>query len=161
MRPLWAVSVLCWWIEDLEKEAVEWQECLLIQHRYRSQSGCGAYSSNPLCDRQVVVSWTDAASSTRMLSAVFFDGCTFEYTRMRAPDEIMYDLIRRGDGMIGLLELLAVLLVVETWKEKLMQSKWHAYIDNDRVLYLVINASSRAIDVNQRLALEKTSYHGH
>ena len=74
---------------------------MLIQQRYHSLSGCGAYVSNPLCDRQVVVSCTDAASSTRMLSAVFFDGRTFEYTRMRGPDEIMNDLIQRDDGMIG------------------------------------------------------------
>ena len=65
----------------------------------------------------MVVSWTDAASSTRMLFAVFFDGYMFEYIRMRAPDEIIDDLIQRNDGMIGHLELLAVLLVVETWNE--------------------------------------------
>ena len=39
----------------------------------------------PLCDRNVVVSWTDAASTTRVLSAVFFDGKKFEYTRMAHP----------------------------------------------------------------------------
>ena len=133
-----------------------------IQPRYHSQSGRGAYLSNPLRDREVVVSWTDAASSTRMLSAVFFDGRTFEYTRMRVPDEIMDDSIQRDDGMIGILELLAALLVVETWKAKLMHSKCHAYIDNDGVLYSVINPSSRAIDVNQivGLFLKKTSDHG-
>ena len=74
----------------------------------------------PLQGREVVVSWTDAASSTRMLSAVFVDGRVFEYTRMKAPDMIMDDLIQRDDGMIGLLELLAVILVIEAWKEKLI-----------------------------------------
>ena len=27
----WTASVLCWWIEVLEKEAIEWQECMRIQ----------------------------------------------------------------------------------------------------------------------------------
>ena len=79
-------------------------------------------------------SWTDAASSARMLSAVFLDGRIFEYTRMKDPDAIMDDLIQRDDGMIGLLELLAGMLMVETLKEELMRSKRHAYIDNDGAL---------------------------
>ena len=88
-----------------------------------------------------------------MLCAVFFDGYTFEYTRLTAPDEIMEDLIQCNDGMIGLFELLAVLLVVETWSEKLKSSKWHAYEDNDGVLHSVTNATRRAVDVNQILRL--------
>ena len=67
----------------------------------------------------MVVSWTDAASSTRMLSVVFFNGNTYEYTRLVAPDQIMNDQVQRNDVMIGMLELLAVLLVLETWKERL------------------------------------------
>ena len=66
---------------------------------------------------------------------------------------IMYDLCQRDDGMIGLLELLAVLLVVEAWKEKSVHSSWHANSDNDGVLYSVINAASRAVDVNQKVGL--------
>ena len=62
----------------------------------------------------MVISWTDAASTTRLLSAVFFNGYTFEYTRVVAPSRIMNDLVQRNDGMIGMLELLAVLLVLET-----------------------------------------------
>ena len=50
--------------------------------------------------------------------------------------------------MIGVLELLAVLLVVETWREALRYARWQAYIDNDGVLYSIINASSKASDVN-------------
>ena len=103
--------------------------------------------------REVVVSWTDAASSARMLSAVVFDGRVFEYTRMKAPDMIMDDLIQRDDGTIGLLELLAVLLVIETLKETVMRAKWHAYIDNDGVLHSIIHASSKAVDVNHLVGL--------
>ena len=95
-----------------------------------------------------MVSWTDAASTTRLLSAVFFDGGKFEYTRMEAPAQVLDDLVQRNDGMIGVLELLAVLLVLETWKEALQHARWQAYIDNDGVLYSIINASSRASDVN-------------
>ena len=91
----------------------------------------------------MVVSWADAASITRLLSAVFF-----EYTRMVAPSRIMEDLVQRNDGMIGMLELLAFLLVLETWKDQLKYARWQAYIDNDGVLYSIINASSKAHDVN-------------
>ena len=62
-------------------------------------------------------------------------------------------LIQRNDGMIGFLELLLVLLVVETLKEKLKSSKWHAYVDNDGALHSVINAASRAVDVNKIVGL--------
>ena len=72
---------------------------------------------------------------------------------MKATDVIMDDLIQRDDGTIGLLELLAVLLVIETLKETVMRAKWHAYIDNDGVLYSIINASSKAIDINQIVGL--------
>ena len=67
---------------------------------------------------------------------------------MVAPAQILYDLIQRNDGMIGVLELLAVLLVVETLKEALRFARWQAYIDNDGVLFAIINASCKAPDVN-------------
>ena len=60
----------------------------------------------------------------------------------------MDDLVQRNDGMIGMLELLAVLLVFETWAEKLQHSRWQTYIDNDGVFYSIINASSKAHDDN-------------
>ena len=85
-----------------------------IQPLHHSQSGSGQLPSYSLCDRKVVISWTDAASITRVLSAVFFDGDTYEYTRIVAPDQIMTDLVQRNDGMIGILEPLAVLLALET-----------------------------------------------
>ena len=44
--------------------------------------------------------------------------------------------------MIGLLQLLAVLLVVETWFHNLESADWHAYIDNDGVRYAIINAAA-------------------
>ena len=67
---------------------------------------------------------------------------------MEAPTQVLDDLVQRNDGMIGVLELLAVLLVLETWKDALQYARWQAYIDNDGVLYSIINASSRASDVN-------------
>ena len=142
----WTLRVIQWWIDVLRQEAVEWQ-CMRIQPSYQAQLG-GASLLRPICDRKVVVSWTDAASTTRLLSAVFFDGGKFEYTRMEAPAQVLDDLVQRNDGMIGVLELLAVLLVLETWKEALQYARWQAYIDNDGVLYSIINASSRASDVN-------------
>ena len=147
MVSTWTLRVIQWWIEVLQQEAVEWQ-CMIIKtplgHAQRGWSSL----SRPLCDRNVVVSWTDAASTTRLLSAVFFDGEKFEYTRMVAPAQILDDLVQRNDGMIGVLELLAVLLVLETWREALRYARWQAYIDNDGVLYSIINASSKASDVN-------------
>ena len=84
---------------------------------------------------------------------VFYDGSTYEYTRMNAPNAVISDLLQRGDGMIGLLELLAVLLVISTWHRKVRSADWHAYIDNDGVLFVIINAASRAADANQSLSL--------
>ena len=45
------------------------------------------------------------------------------------------------------------ILVVETLSVKLKSSNWHAYIDNNGVLYSVISAASRAVDVNQIVGL--------
>ena len=72
---------------------------------------------------------------------------------MRAPDEIVDDLIQRNDGMIGFRKLLTVLLVVINWNEKLKSCKWHAYVDNGGVVHSAINAASRAVDVNQIVGL--------
>ena len=60
----------------------------------------------------------------------------------------MSELIQRGDNMIGALELLAVLLVAETWKEDISSARWEAYIDNNGVLFSIINASCKAPDIN-------------
>ena len=97
----------------LQVEAIEWH-CMRIQRPLcNSQSASGS----PLCDRNVVISWSDAASSAKLLSAVFFDGEKFEYTRMVALIDILDNMLQRNDGMIGILELLAVFLVLETWKD--------------------------------------------
>ena len=50
--------------------------------------------------------------------------------------------------MIGALELLAVLLVTETWREEITSTRWEAYIDNNGVLFSIINASCKAPDIN-------------
>ena len=50
--------------------------------------------------------------------------------------------------MIGALELLAVLLVTETWKDEITSTRWEAYIDNNGVLFSIINASCKAPDIN-------------
>ena len=102
----------------LQVEATELQ-CMRIKMPLLHSQGDSVPSSIPLCNRNVVISWTDAASTTKFLSAVFFDGEKFEYTRMVAPAQILGSMTQRNDGMIGVLELLAVLLVLETWKEKL------------------------------------------
>ena len=115
--------------------------------------------SLPLCDRNVVMSWTDAASTTKLLSAVFFDGEKIEYTRMVAPAQILDSMTQRNDGMIGVLELLAVLVVLETWNEILRHARWQAYIDNDDVLYSIINASCKAPDVNLVVGKHSKSLH--
>ena len=143
----WTLRVIQWWIDVLRQEAVEWQCMIIKTPSFQARPG-GLSLFRPLCIRNVVVSWTDAASTTRLISAVFFDGKKFEYTRMEAPAQNLDNLVQRNDGMIGVLELLAVLLVLETWKETLQYARWQAYIDNDGVLYSIINASSRASDVN-------------
>ena len=50
--------------------------------------------------------------------------------------------------MIGALELLAVLLVAETWRKEITSTRWEAYIDNNGVLFSIINASCKAPDIN-------------
>ena len=67
---------------------------------------------------------------------------------MVAPSGILDNMLQRNDGMIGVLELLAVLLVLETWKDTFQYARWQAYIDNDGVLYSIINASCKAPDIN-------------
>ena len=119
-------------------------------------SECKRFSS--LCGN-VVISWSDAASSTKLLSAVFFDGEKFEYTRMVAPSGILDNMLQRNDGMIGVLELLAVLLVLETWKNTFRHARWQAYIDNDGVLCFIISASCEAPDINLIVGKFQKSLH--
>ena len=138
------LRVIQWWIEVLQVEAIEWH-CMRIQRPLcNSQSASGS----PLCDRNVVISWSDAASSSKFLSAVFFDGEKFEYTRMVAPSDILDNMLQRNDGMVGVVGLLAVLLVLETCKDTFQHSRLQAYIDNDGVFYSIINASCKAPDIN-------------
>ena len=105
-------------------------------------------SSSPVCDKNVVVSWTDAASSTMLLSAVFWNKGQFQFARMVAPPGILDAFIQRNDNMIGALELLAFVLVLETWKEDIKFARWEAYVDNNGVFYSLINACCKAPDMN-------------
>ena len=112
--------------------------------------------------KPVVINLTGAASPARMLPAVFLNGHAYEYTRMKAPDSGVVDLLQRDDGMIGLLELLAVLLVINTWQRKVGFSRWEAYIDSDGPLFAIIGASIKAADANQlfgQIHLRQGSHH--
>ena len=79
---------------------------------------------------------------------------------MKAPSLIMDELLQRGDNMIGALELLAVLLVTETWREEITSTRWEAYIDNNGVLFSIINASCKAPDINLIVGKFWRSLHG-
>ena len=72
---------------------------------------------------------------------------------MKATDAVILDLLKRDDGMIRLLELLAVLWVISTWHSKLRSRHWQAYINNDGVLFAIINAASREADANRHAGL--------
>ena len=88
-----------------------------------------------------------------MLSGMFFDGETYEYTRMKAQNTVILDLLKRDDGMTGLLELLAVLLLISTWHSKVRSARWEAHVDIDGVVFAIISAASRVVDANQLVGL--------
>ena len=143
----WTSRIIEWWIYTLRSTAIEWQIVRVKSPPPHSRSVGGRFSA-PVCDRNIVVSWTDAASSTNILSAVFYNRGQVQYARMVAPPVVMSEFLQRGDKMIGVLELLAVLMVAETWRDDISSARWEAYIDNNGVLFSIINASCKAQDVN-------------
>ena len=77
----------------------------------------------------MVISWTDAAHT------------------------VILDLLKRDDGIIRLLELLAVSIASSSWHSKVRSARWEACIGNDGSPFAIINAASRAVAANQLVGL--------
>ena len=87
------------------------------------------------CDRPCVVTWSDAAGASRWVAAVVHVGGRFWWSRLQTPDSVWSLLLDRGDHQIGFQELLGVLFVWETFKDKLKGALWLAFVDNDGVMH--------------------------
>ena len=72
---------------------------------------------------------------------------------MKFPATVIFDLLKSNNGMIGLLELLAVLLVISTWHSNKRSARWEAHTDNDGVLFAIINAVSNSAHANRIVGL--------
>ena len=102
--------------------------------------------------RRHVLAWTDAAGDTRFIAAVILSGGAFQYSRYRVPDEMFETFIPRDDAYIGVLEMLAVWLLVQTFGHELAGAKLSLFVDNQGCLYSIIRASSRSPENNRMVA---------
>ena len=98
--------------------------------------------------RRRVQAWTDASGESRTLSAVIQVGGVWKYTYMRVPDEVWVQFLPRGDAQICMQELLAVPLLLSTFREDLESALVLLAIDNQGVLHSIINGRGGAEDLN-------------
>ena len=103
-----------------------------------------------LSDHREVWLWTDASGLERGLGAVSMhkqgDAWIFRSTSMVLPETIWNQLVARGDNQIGYQEFAAVAMGFETLicDSDVVLS----FIDNEGVLSAILNATSRAPEVN-------------
>jgi len=95
--------------------------------------------------------WTDAAGASRWIAAVMCFESKFFWTRMLVPPCVWDCFLVRQDNQIGMQELLAVPLALETFKFWLKGTLATIYIDNNGVLGGLIRGSCAAIDLNQAI----------
>ena len=72
----------------------------------------------------------DASGSPPIMAAVLIDKDCAEYCTMRVPDVIMKKFDHRGDEQIMGLELLAILMGVETFRNKVKNANVRVWTDN-------------------------------
>ena len=98
--------------------------------------------------RRKVVAWTDASGESRTLAAVIQVRDVWKYTFMRVPDEVWVQFLPRDDAQICMQELLAVPLLLSTFRDELSSSLALLAIDNQGVLHSIINGRGGAEDLN-------------
>ena len=74
------------------------------------------------CQRKMVRAWTDASGKQRLISAVVLIDNIFWYTFAYVSDKVWNQLQVRRDNQIGVQEMLAVLLLLETFEEAIHDS---------------------------------------
>jgi len=89
--------------------------------------------------RRRVVAWTDASGESRTLAAVIQVEGVWKYTYMRVPDRVWSQFLPRNDAQICMQELLAVPLLLSTFREELSSSLALLAIDNQGVLHSIIH----------------------
>ena len=128
---LWLMCACLWWISYLELCP---PSLFLATHR-----------------RKHSIIWTDAAGASRWIAAVCFVNDTWLWTRMIVPEDVWECFLTRNDDQIGMQELLAIPLALETFSNEIEGSLCSLYIDNNGVLGGLIRGSSVAADLNQAI----------
>ena len=125
----WGELALQWWDEWLQKPATLW--------------------ISPTRARPTVHAYTDASGADRWLAAYFRDeNLEWWWTRTQVPENIWRLFFDREDNKIGVQELLAIALLLETFPDKIEGRAMFAWCDNFGVVGAIKNGGSRTVDVN-------------
>jgi len=101
------------------------------------------------CKRVKIDLFCDAASTPPKLAAVLFDGQSRpEFTRMDVEKRLMHKFEDRKDNQIMGLEILAIILGIETFKEKMRGKLLRIWTDNSGGEHSLRQGSSRTNDYN-------------
>ena len=98
--------------------------------------------------RETVWAWTDASGDGGGFAAVENSAGTRYYTALVVPDSVTNQLLHREDAQINFLEMLAVVLLVETFVDLLSCNAVFCFIDNSGVLASLTKGSCRAPETN-------------
>ena len=95
---------------------------------------------------QSYISWTDASGLSRVIAAVcrlLVDGVwRWFWTRMSLPEDLWDLSLLRNDKSIGIQELLAVLLMAETFANLVKDNTWTTWCDNQGVVSSLIKGQT-------------------
>ena len=97
--------------------------------------------------RKVVRAWTDASGQMRLISAVIMVEEQLWYTATYVKEEIWVQLQESTDHQIGVQEMLAVVLLFETFGEELRDSLLLLWIDNRGVLGALRKGTCKRMEV--------------
>jgi len=118
-----------WWIQALENKVVNTKQVS--------------------CKREKVDLFCDAASTPPKLAAVLFNGQSRpEFTRIDVEKRLMQKFEDRKDNQIMGLEILAIILGIETYKEKMSGKLVRIWTDNSGGEHSLRQGSSRTNDYN-------------
>ena len=96
--------------------------------------------------------WLWAPPQRHFVAAVILTIGQFFYTKLRMDENFIAQLIPREDAHIGMLEIVAVWLLLNTFGEDLHSHRLLLFIDNQGCLYASIKAASRAPENNKMVA---------
>lgn len=99
--------------------------------------------------RPCIWAWTDASWELNAVAAVVYSQGAWQYAYFVVHEQLKQQWLTKADNHIGVLEIVAVVLLLSTFSEELKGTAVFIFTDNDSVLGSLLKGGSKGPEVDR------------